>query len=1229
MADDSVKIDIKLEDAKAKAEASKAGKDISKNLEKGLKGASTAAKNSESQIKSAMSGAAASSKSSFSDVGSSAKSNFSGVSDAAKTASSDSSSSFQNIASDSKGSFQGVGDAAKDGFEGVSDAADQVADDVDNTFSGVFPSATGIAIAAATALATAVAAIATQAVQVGMEFDKSMSQVAATMGVTTDQIGELRDFAQEMGATTAFSATQASEALNYMALAGYDAETSMRVLPTVLNLAAAGNMELAAASDMVTDAQSALGLSVSEAEVMVDQMAMTSSKTNTSVEQLGNAFLTVGGTAKNLKGGTAELAQMLGILADNGIKGSEGGTALRNVILSLSAPTDTAAKKIQELGLQVFDAEGNMRSMPDIVNDLNASLGSLTQQEKTEVLNTIFNKVDLKSVNALLGTSSERFNEVAASIDNAAGSAQKMADTQLDNLAGDVTLLQSAAEGLAIQVSDVMTPALRGATQFMTNALMPALSALVANFGHIAVAVVSFTATIAAMKLYNKVATAMKTHTVQMGGYFNVLGKQVKLTGTSFKVATVASRAFSTALNAIKAAAPMIVMTLVVEAAMALAGAFEEAQKDAANFEKATTGLVNALEPMAAEMENAVDAVNSMDTSSAIKSVNGLKDAIKENVEAQAELADKYSETWGGIKGSEVLVTSYMDTIEKLTNKTDENGNSVKLNTVEQAQLAAAVQGVNEICGTNVEVTDAINGVLSENIDNLRKSTQEWINNAKAQAAREELVELAKQQLKNEEALTEAKAQYNRMMQVEAAAREQNIPLTQTEIEMLAEAETALAKATETYDSNATAQERLTMKIAEATGALDAAKASITAFIESHDGWQQALETTGFTVEQLSSKLAQLGFTDSDFANLGEQGAEAMRMLAQGIATNADLGPSEARIVLDAIVLELNNGDVKAASEQLGHDIDAGLKAGIEGSADMPSAAAGIMSQQTIDAAKEAFDSHSPSRVMEQIGNDVDAGLKQGIDGNSSEPVNAMSNVGKQVADALAGVPGKARTYGSSSSQGFAGGVGSGSSSARASGTQVASSARDGMKSQDGNARTWGSHLGQLFSSGISAAGSFVRSAASGLAGIVKGILGHTVAKEGPLHEGGEGEKRWGRHLVQNIAEGMLDSKDEIRDAAEEIAETVEESLSADNLLSDWDNLIETGEGIARGIMVGYDRVDPMRYMAASMGTMMTSNVTNNNVNKTFNINQQVATPDEIFRAARKEEMYGLAGGYV
>lgn len=306
-------------------------------------------------------------------------------------------------------------------------------------------------------------------VATGMQFDSSMAQVAATMGQTVDEIQELRDFAKEMGRTTAFSASQAADALNYMALAGYNAEKSMEMLPNVLNLAAAGGMELATASDMVTDAQSALGLSTEETTALVDKMAQAASKSNTSVSQLGSAILTVGGTAKNLKGGTTELATILGILADNGIKGAEGGTALRNMLNTLATPAGEAAVTLAELGVSVYDAEGKMRSLNDIFGEMKTGLNNLTQQDRMRAISTIFNVRDMKSAEAILGSVGDRFNELSSAIDGAAGAASKMAETQLDTLAGDKTKLQSAMEGIKLTVSDALTPSLREATQFATK----------------------------------------------------------------------------------------------------------------------------------------------------------------------------------------------------------------------------------------------------------------------------------------------------------------------------------------------------------------------------------------------------------------------------------------------------------------------------------------------------------------------------------------------------------------------------------------------------------------------------------------------------------------------------------------------------------------------------------------------------------------------------------------
>lgn len=308
-------------------------------------------------------------------------------------------------------------------------------------------------------------------VETGKSFEASMSQVTATKGLTTasEEYEVLSAAAKEMGATTKYSATQAGEALNYLALAGYSVENSVKALPTVLNVAAAGGIDLAYASDMITDSMSALGLEMSDLTGFSDKLAKTSQTSNTSVAQLGEAILTVGGTAKSLAGGVDELNTMLGLIADNGIKGAEGGTALRNIILSLSAPTDTAAAALKELNVQAFDSDGNLRELSDVFGDLNTALAPLTDEEKTQFLNKIFNKVDLKAVNALLGTTSTRFDELRGYVEDCDGAAAQMAETMSDNLEGDMQILNSSLEAVGVSTYEKFSGPMREAVQEITG----------------------------------------------------------------------------------------------------------------------------------------------------------------------------------------------------------------------------------------------------------------------------------------------------------------------------------------------------------------------------------------------------------------------------------------------------------------------------------------------------------------------------------------------------------------------------------------------------------------------------------------------------------------------------------------------------------------------------------------------------------------------------------------
>lgn len=293
-----------------------------------------------------------------------------------------------------------------------------------------------------------------KAVSVGADFSSSMSKVYATMGITIEEINAgseavtmLKNAAKQCGETTQFSASQAAEALNYIALAGYDANDAVELLPKTLNLAAAGGLDLATATDLVTDACSALLLEGKDVDKLIDQMARTSQKSNTTVEMLGKAILKVGNTATFLSGGITEMNTALGLFANVGIKAEDGGIRLRNIILSLTAPSTDAAAAMLET-VNVFDeATGAMRPLNEIFEDINGQLATMTQGERIAWISKVFNKTDIASVNSLIAATSRNMDDLEVAL-SSAGIETNSFNISLTDLADNFDTAATAEENI-------------------------------------------------------------------------------------------------------------------------------------------------------------------------------------------------------------------------------------------------------------------------------------------------------------------------------------------------------------------------------------------------------------------------------------------------------------------------------------------------------------------------------------------------------------------------------------------------------------------------------------------------------------------------------------------------------------------------------------------------------------------------------------------------------------
>lgn len=380
--------------------------------------------------------------------------------------------------------FAGIDtDGVKSGMKDVKSLVDKGMNAVKSVTSAGASAISGVTKAVTTSIATAgtgVLAFGGYAVTTGKTFEKSMSNVMATMGITKDTIQDgqnsyelLAETAKKMGETTKFSASESADALNFLALAGYDAQKACEALPAVLNLAQAGNMDLARTSDLVTDAMSALGIEATNENLthFGDVLAKTSSRSNTSVAQLGEAMLVCGGQARLAGLELEETSTMLGILADNGIKGAEGGTALRNLLKNIYTPTSQASKAMQALGIQTSDTDGNLRNVQDILLDTMSALENLSEADKMTAMGDIFDVRTIAAASATLNNCSERYNELYGEIMDCNGAMEQMAETQNDNLEGDIYSLKSAFESVGVSVYESLTLSLRNAVQLGTSYL--------------------------------------------------------------------------------------------------------------------------------------------------------------------------------------------------------------------------------------------------------------------------------------------------------------------------------------------------------------------------------------------------------------------------------------------------------------------------------------------------------------------------------------------------------------------------------------------------------------------------------------------------------------------------------------------------------------------------------------------------------------------------------------
>ncbi len=299
------------------------------------------------------------------------------------------------------------------------------------------------------------------------DFEASMSNVEALSGASGDELEALSDKAKEMGASTKFTAGESADALSYMALAGWNTQSMLEGISPVLNLAAAANMDLAQASDIVTDYLTAFGLKASDTTHFVDVMAYAMAHSNTDVIQLGEAYKACASTATSLGYSVEETTAVLATMANAGVKGGEAGTALNAIFTRLATNTKKCGDELANYDVNIYDAQGNMQSLSSILTGIAGVWGDLTDQEQANLAKTIAGTNQYSKLQTIMAGCSEAaaeggqsFSDYTEALNNCAGSADKMAGTMLDNMNGRLVLMQSAADGLKIAIGEDLTPAM-------------------------------------------------------------------------------------------------------------------------------------------------------------------------------------------------------------------------------------------------------------------------------------------------------------------------------------------------------------------------------------------------------------------------------------------------------------------------------------------------------------------------------------------------------------------------------------------------------------------------------------------------------------------------------------------------------------------------------------------------------------------------------------------------
>ncbi len=881
-------------------------------------------------------------------------------------------------------------------------------------------------------------------VEAAAGFEAQMSVVEAISGATQDEMTALSALAKEMGATTKFTAQEAGQGLEYMAMAGWKADEMLDGLAGIMNLAAAAGADLGETSDIVTDALTAFGLTAKDSAHFSDVMAQAAANSNTNVTMMGNSFKMVATTAGSLHYSIDDVAVALGAMANQGLKSEMAGTALATAFTRMSGTNSNATKAMEALGLSMFDVNGNAKDLSVFLGELREAFAGMTEQEKVSNLYMLAGQKGMKGLQAIVNTSEADWQKLTQAIAGCSGAAEIMASTKLDNYAGQVVLLESAFDALKTEIGSVLTPVLRNLAEDATNALnwmtdvvrdhpgvVAAITGVATAFGSLlaVMAVITFVQIPALSTALKGLLLVIKNHPV--GLLVTALSALAVGIVTAISVAKAHAEAQKVETNAAKALSDVL-----EEQRQAYEDVKEETQT-AADSARTLANTVISLAESARTSAADHDALLSMidQLNEAVPGLNlafneetGLlsqsTDAILAQVEAQNQLSEAQAaqERYNELLLNQTSIEQDIAENQEKYNAAQERYNEL-LDGSPLAYFTGEAQDCLKTMSDTSEAIGILNGELEKNGVELANVQAQVDSFAASQTvAKDTLDAAANIATKLAENLVALEDSYWEAYDASIESIQGQANLWDTLDETVAMTTEDIMGAIQSqidywtnYNSNL---ENLMGRNIEGFQAFVA---------EVDDGSQKSAAMIAGMAEMTDEELMAM------MASYGELQA-AQRATAD---TTADMAvqytSTMQQLVLDAVAT-LNDLDQSDEVRQMALDTLQGYIGGLDEEIDDVDAELQTVAQSAIDMFKDTLDSHSPSRVFEQIGSDTMAGYINGVNGKDSSTQSALQSLAQRAIAAFRGI--------------------SNSSTLNGTGSQTVQGYISGSNSQSGNAQS-------------------------------------------------------------------------------------------------------------------------------------------------------------------------------